>query len=324
MGSVAARWLGRAPGGSQSWLNAMPHPPLACEIAAGHVAAARWSRGRRRFEGYDALLPLPPGVVVPSLSEQNIAQADSVVQILRRVLDRAGIHGPETALLVPDQVVRVFLLHFGSFPRRAEEAIPMLRWRLKKSVPFDVEDTVISFVPQPARGTGIEVVTAVGRRRVIREYEEVAEKAGLAPGIVVSSTLATLPLIEEAGPVLLARMAGTCLTTAIVRGPLLCVYRCSGLDAEAADLAPQELLDEIFPMAAYFQDTWKEPLQQVRLAGLGTRLEEFRMRLEEELRCPVAALAAAATLEDRLTGDTRAMVDRQMDSLVGWMMNHGA
>ncbi len=307
-----------------AWLDAMPQPALACEVAAGHVAAARWTRGHKRFEGYDAVLPLPPGAVTPSPAEQNVSQQDAVASVLRRVLDRVGSHGPETTLMIPDSVVRVFLLHFDNFPRRADEAIPMLRWRLKKSVPFDVEDTVVSYIPQPAQGPGLDIVTAVARQRIIREYEEVAEKAGLTPGVVVSSTLATLPLIEDHGPVLLARLAGLSLTTAIVRGPLLCVYRCGEMSAAAEELTPQALLDEIFPVVAYYQDTWKENLSQMRLAGFGPRVEEFRMALESELCCSVRALAAATALEDRLTADTKALVDRQMDSLVGWMMNRGA
>ncbi|MBI3404417.1 MAG: hypothetical protein HY046_03060 [Acidobacteria bacterium] len=306
-----------------NWLDSVPHPSLAIEITTEYVAAAKSASGRR-LDGYDFIEKLPSGSVVASPVDQNVMQSEVVQQTLRRLLSRIGAHGVETALLIPDQVVRVFLLHFDNFPRRAEEAIPMLRWRLKKSVPFDVDDTVVSYMAQLPRGEGVDVLAAVARQRILREYEEQLEKVGLKPGVVASSTLATLPLIEDERPTLLARMAGTTLTTAVVRGPWLCVYRCSDMGAAADEIDPQALLDEIFPAVAYFQDTWKESLAQIRLSGFGERTDELRQRIEGELGCPTGALAVSALLEDRLTGDAKARVDQEMVSLVGWMLNRGA
>ncbi len=56
--------------------------------------------------------------------------------------------------------------------------------------------------------------------------------------MVLSSTLATLPLIEESGATLLVRMSGKTLTTVIVRGGNLCVYRSTDMASEAALLEP--------------------------------------------------------------------------------------
>ena len=64
--------------------------------------------------------------------------------------------------------------------------------------------------------------------------------------------------------------------------------------------------------------------QGLRLAGLGDRLDEFRRAVETELGLSATALSASAALEERLTGDARTVVDRQLDALVGWMRNRGA
>ena len=71
--------------------------------------------------------------------------------------------------------MRVFILPFETLPRRADEALPLLRWRLKKSVPFDVDETVVSWMRQNGREGNLEMVTAVARQRIIREYEEIVE-----------------------------------------------------------------------------------------------------------------------------------------------------
>jgi len=305
------------------WLDALPHPPIACEIAAGHVAAARWSRRGFSLQDY-AVEALPAGAVVPSPVEPNIVAAEVVREKLQRLMERLQVRGQQGTLLLPDQVVRVFLLHFDTFPKAPDEAVPLLRWRLKKSVPFDVEDTVVSYMKQPARGAGVDILAGMARQRIVRQYEELAESVALSPGVVLSSTLATLPLLDDPRPTLLARLSGATLTTVITRGDLLCVYRCAEVSDEAARLAPQVLLDEIYPAIAYFQDTWQEPVGVVRLAGLGPRFEEFRRVVQAELPCVITPLMPPERVVERSPGDARALMDRQLDSLVGWMMNRVA
>lgn len=301
----------------------MPHPAMACEIAAGHVAVAAWTGGRLGLDGF-ALEPLSEGSIAVSPLELNVVHADAVRGALARALNKVHGRSKEVALLLPDQVVRVFILHFDTFPKRADEAEPLLRWRLKKSVPFDVEEAVVSYMPQPARGAGVDVVASIARRKIVRQYEEIVEAAGLTPGVVLGSTLATLPLLDSERPALLARMTSRTLTTVITRGEVLCVYRCTELPVEADALEPAALLEEIYPGLAFYQDNWKETVQQVRLAGLGARSEEFRRGLEAELNCSVAALVASSAVANRLSGDAKTLVDRQMDALVGWMLNRGA
>jgi type IV pilus assembly protein PilM len=301
------------------WLDVVPHPLLACEVSANYVAAARWTRGSG-LEGF-AVEPLPPGAIVPSPVETNILMVPEVRSAVGRAFSRLRAKGQVVALLVPDPVVPVFVLHFDVFPRRRAEAEPLLRWRLKKSTPFEAEETVISYMRQAPRDEGVDIVTALARLRIIREYEQLLQSIGLAPGVVLSSTLATLPLLEDHRASLLARVAGRSLTTAIVREGILWNYRCIELPADLLELSPQHLLDEIYPVTTYYQDSWKEDLATVRLSGLGPRLEEFREPFERELKCPVGALLASAADGRGLGEDQQPLVDRDLDALVGWAMN---
>ncbi len=234
--------------------------------------------------------PLQVGSIMASPVETNVTQPDAVRSALRAVFNRVPDRGAPLALLVPDLVVRVFILPFDSLPRRAEEALPVLRWRLKKSVPFDVDDTVVSWMRQAGPHGNLEVVTAIARRSILREYEEIVESLGARNIIVLSSTLATLPLLEERGATLLARMCGKTLTTVVVSGANLCVYRATDMLAEADILDPTTILEEIFPAIAYYQDTWGGTIDRARLAGFGSRERDLREALEQELKFPVASL----------------------------------
>jgi hypothetical protein len=301
------------------WLEAMPHPPLALEICQDWVAAARWTRtgGLDSF----AVEQLPAGALMPSAVETNIVSPIVVKSAIAGVMARLRAKEEDVALLVPDPVIRVFVQHFEQFPRSPQEAEPMLRWKLKKSVPFEADETVISYMRQAPREEGVDVVTALARLRIVREYEALAEGAGLYPGVVLSSSLAAITLLDDRQPTLLARVSGLALTTAIVREGVLCGYRCTELPAQSGELTPQMLLEEIFPVAAYYQDTWREGIQSVRVAGLGSRLPEFVQPLEDEFKCEVRSLLHTAVSEGRVPEEAQPLAEREIDGLVGWMLH---
>ncbi len=303
------------------WLDAQPHPPIAIDIAPDRISGARFTR-TGSLDGF-AVEPLPPGAIVPSAVETNIVNAGAVRNAMQGVCDRLNAKNEDAALLLPDTVIRVFVHHFDQFPRSAKEAIPMLRWKLKKSVPFEVDETLISYMRQSPREGGVDVVTSLGRLRIVREYEAAAEQCGLVPGVVLSTSLAAVSLLADRKPALMARVSGNSLTTAIVREGVLCGYRCTELPAQASLLTPQMLLEEIYPVAAYYQDTWQEGIQSVRVAGLGPRLPEFVPPLETEFHCAVHSLLHTAISEGRVSADARPLAERELEGLVGWMMQKG-
>jgi type IV pilus assembly protein PilM len=240
---------------------------------------------------------------------------------MANIVSRVRARDEDVALILPDPVIRVFVQHFDEFPRSSQEAIPMLRWKLKKSIPFEADETVISYMRQPARAEGVDIVTALARLRILREYEGLAEGADLHPGVVLSSSLAAISLLEDNKATLLARLSGVSLTTAIVRGGVLCGYRCTELPAHSGDITPKMLLDEIYPVAAYYQDTWSEGIGSVRVAGSGARLPDFVPPLESEFHCNVSSLLHAAVSDGRIPHDARPLADREADGLIGWMMH---
>src|ERR1700738_3270092 len=192
----------------------MPHPPLAIDFAPDRVAAARW-KGNSVDEF--TVETLPPAALVPSAVEANVINASALKTAIANIASRLRASNQDVALILPDPVIRVFVQHFDEFPRSPQEAIPMLRWKLKKSIPFEADETLISYMRQSPREDGVDIVTALARLRIIREYESLAEGVGLRPGVVLSSSLAAASLLDEEKPTLLARVSGSALTTRIVR-----------------------------------------------------------------------------------------------------------
>jgi type IV pilus assembly protein PilM len=300
------------------WMDATPHPLLAFEISPEQVAGVRFGRSGAHVS-YD-IEALPKGAIVPSAIEANMTNLAAVKTAVAKVCQTLGAKEEDAALLVPDPVIRVFVQHFDEFPRSAEEAVPMLRWKLKKSVPFEVEETLLSYMRQAPKAEGVDIVTAIARLRIIKEYESVLEESTIRPGVVLSTSLAAVSLLEDQKPTLLARVAGTSLTTAIVREGVLAGYRCTELPVHVEALTPHLLLEEIYPLAAYYQDTWQEGIQAVRVAGLANRLPDFIQPLEEEFKCPVRSLLGSAVSDGNLRAEARPLADHELDGLVGWML----
>ncbi len=302
------------------WLNAMPHPPLCCEIGPDCVAVARHAQKRHSLEQF-AVEPLAAGAVRPSPVESNVLQQAEVESALGRALKRVGEHGRDVTLIVPDLAARIFLLHFDKLPKRPPEALSLIQWRLKKSLPFPVEDAVVAWQEQPNAAGGVELIVAVARRDILRQYEVILKAAGYGAGVILPSTLAALPLLEAppgigAG---LTRLNGGALTTAIQRDDMLCLYR--SVEMSPAGASGQAMFDEIYPSLVYFQDNWHSPVGVLRVGGLEGDWAEFREWMQREAGCRVAPLEPSRSLEPGLITQHRETVDRYLAAAVGWMLN---
>jgi hypothetical protein len=105
-----------------------------------------------------------------------------------------------------------------------------------------------------------------------------------------------------------------------VRAGTLCAYRCTELPVSGAQLTPQALFDEIYPLAAYYQDTWRDKIESVYISGIGNRFREFAVPLENEFQCNVQPLLRPNPEDRRVTESGRPLVEAGLDGLVGWML----
>jgi len=140
--------------------NSGSRPKLACEISADRVLAGRVSdNGGHTLEAC-ASSELAPGSVVPDLIETNLRQPDAAYEAVRDVLGNIGGRSRDVIAVLPDAAVRVVLLDFEALPSKRDEVEGVVRFRLKKSLPFDVDKAKVSYHVQPS-STGVRVIAAV-------------------------------------------------------------------------------------------------------------------------------------------------------------------
>src|SRR5438128_11534430 len=163
--------------------NHSARPKLACEIAADRVIAGRAADSGQVLE-LCSTSELAPGCVVPDLTEHNLRERNSVVRALRDALDHVGGHGRDIVAVLPDAAVRVVLLDFETLPENRPEAESVVRFRLRKSLPFDIDKAIVSYQVQNS-GNGLRDVAAVALHSVIHDYENSIPEAGFSTGVVL-------------------------------------------------------------------------------------------------------------------------------------------
>jgi type IV pilus assembly protein PilM len=242
-------------------------PPVVVEIAPGGVlAAALPTLGQAPVCAFQAL---PPDSVMPSIIEPNLRSPELVSNAIRATLKQVCPQTQDVTLVLPDISIRVFLLDFDSLPSDNASAVPILRFRLRKVVPFDVESARVSYQVLSRDDTGCKVLVAIMPGAILREYEAVVRAAEYEPGVVLASSLAALAALDSPDPALTACLGDRWLTTCITKGNELLLYRTLDLPADPG-LRLTETRRDIAVAAAYYEDKLINRPQRLYYSGVGT------------------------------------------------------
>jgi type IV pilus assembly protein PilM len=259
-----------------------PPPEFVFELSEAGIAFARG--------GETGFAPLDPGVLKPSPVDDNLPHPERAAAALQRIAEGGGPAGAagktggkskprRTAMILPDHAARVSVLDFDSFPSGAAEQLALVRFRVKKTVPFDIDSAAVSYFAQPAAGGGKhkdkerskrhEVVAVSVALEVLARYEALLRSAGFHPGEITTSALAALSLYPQPAdrgeaPGVLAKLAGNILTVMVIAGGRLRLFRCVALE-EASD---EEIRSVLQPTLAYAEDEMGARVGRLTVCGL--------------------------------------------------------
>jgi type IV pilus assembly protein PilM len=254
------KWKGASPGGGR--------PRTAVELAPeGALAGARSAAGQAPVYAFRAL---PAGAITPGIADSNVHQADVVAEALRTVLEQVSARYRYVTLVVPDTSARVFVLDFDSLPAKASEVGQVLRFRLRKMVPFDVEHAAVSYqllTHDAGNGKGpVKVLVTVMPGPILAEYEAAVRTAGFEPGAVLPSSLAALAALEPEETALAANLSGIALTTTITMGNDLLLYRTVELPNDDPGRL-DEVQRSVAVAVAWFEDKLSRRPEKLHYAG---------------------------------------------------------
>lgn len=236
-----------------------PPPAWAFELSEQAVAAVHLGKPPRL--AYQALRP---GVLALSPLRDNVMEPEELAAAI------AALAGPresrkrhEAVLILPDASARVMVLDFENFPATSAEQLSLVRFRIKKGLPFDLDSAALSYAVQPAGGKRVDVVVAVSPLEIIARYEAALRACGLVPGLVTTSTLAALELVREGGLVMLAKLSGRFFTISLVQAGRLKLLRWIELSETSGD----EILPPLHATAAYAEDQLGARVEKLLVCG---------------------------------------------------------
>jgi type IV pilus assembly protein PilM len=235
-----------------------PPPSHLFELSEAGIAFAHGTNtGFQAFER---------GTLAASPVEDNILRGDAILATIQRVaLANPGKKRRRAAVILPDYAARVTVLDFDSFPSVPEEQASLIRFRVKKTIPFDIDSAAVSYFPQTVAGQKrVEVVAVTVALEVIARYEALFRSAGYHSGVVTTSTLAALNLHKGDGVAVLAKLSGRALTVAVMAAGAMKLFRCVSIDEANED----EIMAVLHPTFAYVEDELKKPVEKMILCGI--------------------------------------------------------
>ncbi len=294
-------------------------------VAPGHVTAVLMESGRQGpvVRGH-ARAALPEGAVTPAVHGPNLAAAPAVASAFDGVLDELPRRPRRVALLLPDGAAKVSLVRFATVPARASDLDAMIRWQVRRTVPFGVDEAQVDWTPgRLTAGGEQEFVVVLAHRAVVEEYEQVCTAAGTHAGLV---DLASFGLIDAAlargagddgADWLLVHVGAGSSTLAVVRGRHPLLFRTVAGDG-------QPLGDLVHRTAMYYEDRiGGGGISRALVAGGGAAPDAgggVRRAVEDRLAVAVEPIAERLTpLVPEPDGSSRAALDA-LAPLVGVLL----
>ncbi|MBV8069854.1 MAG: hypothetical protein JO270_08125 [Acidobacteriaceae bacterium] len=271
----------------QGWISEPP-PEHLFEITETSLAAVsprnpREQRQEALAERGLAVSPSAPNLLKPQLYRDALPRVTAGDMTKRRT----------AALVIPDYAARTATLDFDQFPAGEEERLALLRFRLRKSVPFPIDEAQVSYGIQFQRENHVDVLAIAIARPILAEYESILVEAGYRLGVVVPSSLAALRLCGNGEQKLkvLVKAAGRIISVLLIENARVRLIRSLDL-GEQEDEPEATPADVLLPFLqqtlAYAEDQIGQPASQLLLCGFGPQTTVLGEMAEQEFTIPYA------------------------------------
>jgi type IV pilus assembly protein PilM len=256
-----------------------PAPEFVFEVSEAGIAWSKTSSPQPLF------VPIEPGTISVSPLADNVHRADALAEKVKAIVGGGSKKRRRAVLILPDYSARVAMLEFDNFPSDPREQLSLVRFRMKKSVPFDIESAAVSYEPQQRKDSrkGVDVLVVAAAMEIVARYEAPFRAAGLHPGLVTTSVVMMTELNVHADVSVVARLSGRTMTVAVMAGPKLELVR----SVELQEISPEEILAVLFPTIAYVEDELGSKPDRLLLCGFD---DDHREEWERELQVPISLL----------------------------------
>ena len=278
-------------------------PSAALGLESGSAAVVYLEQRRR--EGFSirraATASIPHSLIRPSFDEQNIADANSLMNLLSEVALSAGLGKQRKwSMALPEAATRAAILTLESAPASRSELEEVLRWKYERSFGAPPEELRVSRDRLPPDAQGRQRYLATGiRLSVLAEYEGVFEALGWRTGLILPRHQGEARWIMTngaPGDALLISSHAEGFTALLLRDKQPVIARSVLCDAEDRD-------DELYRLLLFYRDrilsnagatnTAPPPLERLLVVGEGFDKTHVSQIVNETLEVHLRALGPA-------------------------------
>jgi len=163
----------------------MSRKGLGLEISAEGLSFAVAGGGKTPRVEAGLSLPFAPGTLSLSRREPNVTDARGFVASVREAHLRLLTRERSVCVSLPDATGRVVLLDLEARFKNREEGLEVIRWKLKKSLPFDMSTVHLDYQTLEEKENGaVSLLVSLISRSVVTQYEELLLEAGLEPKLL--------------------------------------------------------------------------------------------------------------------------------------------
>ncbi|MDA8017829.1 MAG: hypothetical protein MPN21_10320 [Thermoanaerobaculia bacterium] len=244
----------------------VPSPPHVFYVGPDELRYAAFAAGPQGWAfDTERHVPLPHGLYQTGVLGGPIREPEIFAGALRQLI--ADLEPMKQAsLVVPDSWLRLTFTEMAELPGRAVQRQEVLAWKLRRLVPFRVEDLRISatrVTPFPNQDEPLRLLLGFAVENLMAQLEAHFEAAGIHVGCITNNTLALASALEHTvAPEDLAAVVSVTeesYTLAFFRAgePLLYRYKSFSEEAGRADSVARDLrmtssfLHEHFPGAPF-------------------------------------------------------------------------
>ncbi|HEX9799283.1 MAG TPA: hypothetical protein VGC00_03835 [Thermoanaerobaculia bacterium] len=299
-------------------------PPCAFAVGGESLAGAVFRReggGLRLVERH--ALPLPAGTLGDGPLGAPLGDAEALSAVVGELVGRFARRPRQASLVLPDAWARGLVVELGALPERGEARAEVLRFRLRKLVPFRPEELRVAAAPIAAvagQEDPLRVLTLFAAEPLCAAFESSFAAAGVRLGQIVDTSLALVSALAHggrlAGVVALATVEARSFTLVCARDgePVLWRQKSFGDSSEAETRAPR-LAAELKLTRTFLAERLDAPrLDAVLLAAPDDVRAVWSEVLAEGLGRPPAIVAADSL---PLAAESAREADAALAPLVG-------
>jgi len=275
-------------------------PPDVVVLDSDSLMHARLGRGKANPRIVNAkTYRLAPETFTATPVTPQLANEAALAETLRRLRTETG-KWEKVSVLLPDSWFRINIVDLPSIPERDSDAMDVVRWSLKRTLPIPPEQLRIAYSVLSHAEGNVKVLVLSALEATLGAIERVFAAAGFEVVLIEPVGLniwnaITVRESDTSGDRLFFYLRGTDFTTAVFRGAHPLFIRSRNLSAERA------IDQEIRLSASYLRDSLNvETFTSCYVAG--ERGADIHATLAEEFNTQVRTVALKDYAEDIPSG----------------------